>query len=353
MRIAVFKTGTHTDAQGNTRTWTNSDMDAIAAKYNPAEHEAPVVIGHPRENAPAYGWVEGLSNDGGTLWAEIKPTVEQFTDWLRQGLFKKRSISLYPDLTLRHIGFLGATPPAVKGLPDFAFKDNGSVLEFQDLPDLPDLPDGPCPSRRTKGGSMNFWEGLKEKLAQTGMSFRELFGSDTPPVLYTEDDVRLERKKAEDAAREKTAADFAERERTLASWEDRLRAMEAQGRMKSVAEFIEGLKQKGTLPPAMERMGMGITSFMQAVAGLDAVYEFSADKTKKETPLEFMKAFLCSLPASINFGEVAESDGSDEDSVEEKRDRMIRQHMKDNGVNYKEAVLAVSKERPDLFGKEK
>ncbi len=348
MRIAVFKTGTHTDAQGQTRTWTKDDLDSIAARYNPSEHEAPVVIGHPKENGPAYGWVEKLSRDGDTLWADIKPTVEQFTEWLRRGLFKKRSISLYPDLTLRHIGFLGATPPAVKGLPDpVAFKE-GPDMSFE----ISNLKFAEGESM--KGGSMNFWEGLKEKLASAGMSFRELFGSDVPPTLYTEEDIRTERRKAQDEAREKAAAEFAEKERTLASREEKVRAMEAGAKDRSVTEFMEGLKKKGILVPAMEKMGMGITCFMQALAGIETMYEFSGDKTKKETPLEFMEVFLASLPPSVNFTEVAQGKDDDgEGDTDEKRERLVRQHMKDNGVDYREAVLAVSKERPDLFGREK
>lgn len=116
MWIEVFRTGTWTDSSGNTRTWTEEDLDRIVETYNPREHEAPVVIGHPKDNAPAYGWVEALKRSGDRLLAKIKPTVKEFVDWIRQGLYKKVSISLYPDLSLRHVGFLGANPPAVKGL---------------------------------------------------------------------------------------------------------------------------------------------------------------------------------------------------------------------------------------------
>lgn len=120
--IAVFRTGKHTDSAGNERDWNTGDLDEIVSQYNPAEHEAPVVIGHPAENAPAYGWVEALKREGETLYARFKQLVPEFVDMVKRGLFKKRSIALYPDLTLRHIGFLGAMPPAVKGLADVGFK---------------------------------------------------------------------------------------------------------------------------------------------------------------------------------------------------------------------------------------
>jgi len=57
--------------------------------------------------------------------AKIKDLVPEFTEMLKKGLFKKRSIALYPDLALRHIGFLGAVAPAVKGLADIKFNEGG------------------------------------------------------------------------------------------------------------------------------------------------------------------------------------------------------------------------------------
>jgi hypothetical protein len=93
----------------------------MVASYNPSEHEAPVVIGHPKMNAPAYGWVQTLKREGEFLLARFKQLVPEFLDMIKRGLFKKRSIAVYPDGTLRHVGFLGAMPPAVKGLRDVDF----------------------------------------------------------------------------------------------------------------------------------------------------------------------------------------------------------------------------------------
>lgn len=126
MWIAVFRAGTWTDSAGRTRTWNVEDIDKIVESYDPAKSEAPVVVGHPKDNAPAYGWVEALKRDGEILWAKIKDLAPEFKEWLQKKLYKKRSISLYPDGSLRHVGFLGAVPPAVKGLPDPAFRDGAA-----------------------------------------------------------------------------------------------------------------------------------------------------------------------------------------------------------------------------------
>jgi len=134
--IQVFRTGKHIDASGQEKEWGKGDLDRIVYSYNPQGHEAPVVIGHPEENAPAYGWVEALKREGEVLYAKLKNLVPEFVDMVKRGLFKKRSISLYPDLTLRHIGFLGAMPPAIKGLADIKFRERGqTTVSFSDFQD--------------------------------------------------------------------------------------------------------------------------------------------------------------------------------------------------------------------------
>jgi uncharacterized protein YdaT/uncharacterized coiled-coil protein SlyX len=131
--VEVFRAGKQTDSAGNTRTWTEKDLEKIVSKYNSEEnpHEAPLVIGHPKDNSPAFGWVEKLKVDGGVLYAQFNQLVPEFVEAVKQGLYKKRSISLYQDLTLRHIGFLGAMPPAVKGLKDIKFNESEDFSDYE------------------------------------------------------------------------------------------------------------------------------------------------------------------------------------------------------------------------------
>ena len=202
---------------------------------------------------------------------------------------------------------------------------------------------------------MNFWEQLKEKLAQAGVSFRELFGSETPPVLYTEDQVAGLKAKAAEDAKTAAASSFAEQEAALRAREHKLEDMEADARKKQIASFTEGLKKKGVLVPAMEKMGMGITNFMQAVAGMETMYEFAEDSSKKQTPLEFMQEFLSKLPPAISFAPESkdeEDDGGGDAEDADKVDEMAKQHMKDNpGTKYREAVIAVRKKMRKKGGK--
>jgi hypothetical protein len=127
--IEIFRTGTHTDSEGRTKTFGDSDLEGLVSTYDPKKHEAPVVIGHPKDNAPAYGWVEALKKEGARLLMKVKNAAPEFVDMVKQGLFKKRSISIYPDGSLNHVGFLGAAAPAVKGLENISFAE-GATFEF-------------------------------------------------------------------------------------------------------------------------------------------------------------------------------------------------------------------------------
>ncbi|HEV2678785.1 MAG TPA: hypothetical protein VGV37_29930, partial [Aliidongia sp.] len=140
--IEIFRTGQHTAVNGTTITVTPEILAGMAASYDRSVHEAPMVVGHPKSNAPAYGWVSGLIVDGDRLIAAPDQVDAEFEEMVRTGRFKKRSPSFYlPDnpsnpkpgtYYLRHVGFLGAQPPAVKGLKDIAFAEDPDALEFAD-----------------------------------------------------------------------------------------------------------------------------------------------------------------------------------------------------------------------------
>jgi hypothetical protein len=135
MWIEVFRTGRHTDSSGNTATYSQADLSQIAHNYNSGLEKdsstlAPIVKGHPKTDDPALGWVESLKVSGEKLLAKVKDLVPEFAEEIRAGRYKKVSIALYPGNLLRHIGFLGAMAPAVKGLQPVAFADKGDYVEY-------------------------------------------------------------------------------------------------------------------------------------------------------------------------------------------------------------------------------
>ena len=131
----IFKGGKQTDSNGVVHS--GDDLIEKAIKnFNTNKHQPPIVIGHPKDNAPAYGWISDIKKEvvSGVpiLYAKAKDAVPEFIEWLKKGLYKTRSASFYPDGTLRHVGFLGAMPPAVKGLPNLFKEDEKYVLFEED-----------------------------------------------------------------------------------------------------------------------------------------------------------------------------------------------------------------------------
>lgn len=124
--------------------FSQADLEGAAARYNPEIHEAPVVIGHPKTDGPAYGWVKSLEVKGDRLIANVGDIDPAFADQVRQKRYAKVSASFYmPDAgnnptpgsyALKHVGFLGATAPAVKGLKQAQFATGSDgVMTFGDL----------------------------------------------------------------------------------------------------------------------------------------------------------------------------------------------------------------------------
>lgn len=167
-RIEVLKTGRHVDTNGVEVEFTEAMLQSIADGYDPAAHEAPYVVGHPKTDAPAYGWAQRFVLEGGVLFSESDEVDPDLAELVSKKRFKKVSMALYgprapgnpkPGMWYpRHVGFLGAQPPAIKGLKSvtFAEADEG-VHEFAEV------------STYTMGTVVRLFRGLRDwMLAQHG-----------------------------------------------------------------------------------------------------------------------------------------------------------------------------------------
>ena len=65
---------------------------------NKKSHEAPVVIGHPKDNAPAFGWVEELKTDGKLLYAKFKQLVPEFIEAVKKGYVQKEIYKSFMEI---------------------------------------------------------------------------------------------------------------------------------------------------------------------------------------------------------------------------------------------------------------
>jgi hypothetical protein len=131
----------------------------LVATYDSSRHEAPSVNGHPEHNKPANGWVKSLRQRGRDIIANMNLLPEHVEDVIK-GKFKKRSLSYYfPNARtnptpgryhLRHVGWLGAVPPHIKGMPDVAFSDSGRENGIEDNIGFITFSDSEDPEKQTK-----------------------------------------------------------------------------------------------------------------------------------------------------------------------------------------------------------
>ncbi|MEG8946610.1 hypothetical protein [Rosettibacter firmus] len=319
--FSIFKTGKHTDSSGNTREWTEADLDKIVENYDPKKHEAPIVIGHPKTNAPAFGWIEKLKRVGDTLYALPKQLANEFVEMVNKGLFKKRSISLYPDGTLRHVGFLGAQPPAVKGLPDVEFKDedNFSSIETEGNIDLEES-NTPDPSRRDgfpkKGDNNTPPEGMDSHEFSKREEYIEL---KTKLKQYEEQLKKLDQKEKEF---EELQTKYTQLLVEKSALEKEIEKQKRETQLKEFAEKVDKAIADGKLLPKMKDT---MTKLFEVVS-LTPVYEFSEGVKTKTS--ELLIDLINSMPKLIDFEETKNNQKKNDIPVSKILAEEIRKNMK-------------------------
>lgn len=325
--IEIFRAGRHTAMSGAVLEFSEADLAATAAAYDPALHEAPLVVGHPRHDAPAYGWVKSLSAGAG-LEAEPHQVDPAFAEMVARGAFKKISASFYsPDspgnpvpgvYSLRHVGFLGAQPPAVKGLrsPEFADGEAG-IVEFSDWSDVQnaslwrrmrewligrfgvDEADKTIPSYAVETLEAEARQEDADETASATPAFSET--KQETPAVTPEEKAAIE-------------AENARLKQQLADAEAREKAAKAAAAQTENAAFAESLVSAGRLLPVQKDF---VVSFMASVAEVGVV-EFGEGDAKQSKPaLQSFKDFLGALPVAVDFGERAGESGKPEVDMED------------------------------------
>jgi hypothetical protein len=311
--VEIFSTGTHTDSEGRGHSITAQFLEDVVRNYDTTLHESPAVIGHPADNAPAYGWPEQLRVRDGRLEVRFKEIDPNFEEMVRKGYFKKRSASFYTDPKsapggrapyLRHIGFLGAQPPAVKGLKDIQFSE-GESLTFEASINFSE--DETMDKEQVDKVAEGVFERIKSALG--------LGKKDDPPgsASFTEADVQRIVADAVKASSEALNANFGEqlkqRDTKITELETKVSSQGVQGTRQQIIAFTEKLGA-AKFPPAFRNLGA--VEFMEALALSDqkvTVISFAEKdgqkvETKTETPLlQWFQNFLEAQGPYIEFGE--------------------------------------------------
>ena len=129
--IDILRTGSWRDMRGTEATFSGGDLDAIVAATRAAD-PAPVVVGHPAADAPAYAWVQDVRRVGDRLQARLRDIDGAFRSAVEAGRYTGRSVALVAGaegaLRIRHLGFLGGRAPAVDGLAPTQFAGAGDAV---------------------------------------------------------------------------------------------------------------------------------------------------------------------------------------------------------------------------------
>lgn len=132
-RIEVFRPGTFSPMQGGSLSFSNADLKAMADAYAPDTAPAPIVVGHPSTDAPAFGWADSFEFDATEerLYANLIDIDAEFAEAVQAGRYRKVSLSFFPpehsanpvpgSWYPKHVGFLGGAAPAVSGLKNAQF----------------------------------------------------------------------------------------------------------------------------------------------------------------------------------------------------------------------------------------
>lgn len=325
-RINIFRPGTHTDSSGQTISFSEDHIKGAVAAYDPDVHEAPIVIGHPQDNLPAYGWVNSLSySDDRGIDANPHQVNKDFEEMIKQGAFKKVSASFYSpespnnpspgNYYLRHVGFLGAQPPAIKGLRATEFSEEENCIEFEE--DFAESWVLKTLFRNVREFVINKYSKseaddiLPEYLLES-LEDRDSKKTDSLPEFKENDEVdpvtkeELEARQAEIAKKE---ADIAAKEVSFSERETAIAEKEKADKRKAIEGKVDGLIKAGKALPANKD---ALVSFVESL-GTDAVLEFEeAGEGKKLSGHDFFFNFMESQKPSVDFGERSGGDDSSE-----------------------------------------
>ncbi|QDL55926.1 hypothetical protein [Rhodoferax aquaticus] len=371
--IEVFRAGTHTDSKGRGCTFTEADLDQMVS--NLALGAAPAVLGHPKHNDPAYGWVkpEGAKREGASLFVKFEDVNPAFAASVDSGAYRNRSVSVFQDKDagwrLRHVGWLGAAPPAIDGLAPLDYSAEVDAYEFDAedwdvgyaLSDTAELLRGLREQMIAKDGieaadaALPNWRiqsiadaGERVKAAartEVDDGLTPFSQHDNPggSMSFTQEQLDAAAAKARKEAEDKAAAEFAASQTELTQ-------LRSERQSERITTQIAGWTAGGVVTPAEVE---GLAEFMASIEGAAGEFSFSAaDKSDvKKTPAQFFADFMAKRKPVVKLGNQSNLGGNqgadlDMNDAGQIADR-ARQYMKEQTnkgltVSLPEAVAHVS-----------
>ncbi len=327
--VHVFQAGQQVDSAGRVQTFTAADLDQMVANHTLGA--APAVLGHPKHNDPAYAWVDGYKRDGDSLYAKFTDINPDFAAGVQSGAYRNKSLSLVKDHAhgwrVRHVGWLGAVPPAIDGLSnkpaDFS-KTDEACFEFAapgyslvwGMESIAKLLRGLREQMIAKDGieaadaALPQWQidSALESATQARKEFQDERGTPLSLFLkpkgetmttFTQEQLDVATAEAATAA---TAAAESKSKVEFAASQAELLKLRTERQNETIAAQIGGWKAAGKVTPAEEP---GLAEFMASLENTTGVeLNFSAsDKTEvKKTPSQFFSEFMAGRKPVVKLG---------------------------------------------------
>lgn len=311
-RIEVFRPGTFMPMAGAPITYSAADLKAVADAYDPVTAPAPIVVGHPQADAPAFGWVESFEYDTAAerLFANLNEIEPAFADLVKAGRFKKVSMSFFsPDQGHnpvpgtwypKHVGFLGAAAPAVSGLTNARFAgDEGAVFtqSFGAANDAASL------FRALREFFIDRFglEDANSALPSWQIDWLEDAANLAPGFTAPTDPTPKPdpSPKEEPAVTQQPDPAFAARDAEVSAREQSLAAREAKLAHADNVSFAETLVEGGRLIPASKDKIVAILDALPSEASVSF-----AEGAEKIAPAAALREVLKAQPQVVNFGEL-------------------------------------------------
>lgn len=331
----IFRPGTFRANSGQEVKFSEAALAQAASAYDPALHEAPLCVGHPVDDAPAYGWVRGLTYDKSRLLADPAQVEPAFAELVVGGRYKKRSAAFYSPahpqnpkpgtFYLKHVAFLGAVPPAVKGLKEVSFSDDADTVTFEFAEEEFSERDDYWGISSLVRGFANIARGFREFLiAEKGQEEADRIAANWQiddmvaqserfadkardlPSNFSEDPEDNVKTQAEiDAAK----ADLEKREAEIKAREDAVKAQEAsfsesekKSRREANARELDELVKAGKFAPGLKAEAL---DFMDGLDSVTVVEFGEGDAKAKKTPSAWFLDLLKKSGTVIDFSERA------------------------------------------------
>ena len=331
--IDVARTGTWRDSKGQTVSLSRQNFDSYVAAHA-AGDPAPIVVGHPAHDSPAFAWVEGMRRAGDRLQVKLRDIQPKFREAVESGLYAARSVAIDGG-RIRHVGFLGGKAPAIPGLVPTQFAGEAErAIEFA----AAELAAGPrgwalrAMARIARGWREYIVEKegveaadrvipgyeidtISEAAEEESGDAPTMAGAEAPAIETQEDQVTG----TETGAAAPSATELAAREAAVAEREAQAEARDAAAAktaaLAAADAWLEDHVRAGRVLPA-ERAGVAALLAYLPEEGDETVIRFasppgsgsgagSGEGEIERRPREILEALLAALPGRVTFGEIA------------------------------------------------